>query len=106
MEDYTDHDAPPAYVGESIAPEHQFKIRNARFHSAFTTTGQPGVSDYREHLECMKDAFLDSTRVSLRPLFAMTPSKASRVSDQQQALLASHKVLMWSIVKRLVTSHI
>ncbi|KAF1840093.1 uncharacterized protein K460DRAFT_322426, partial [Cucurbitaria berberidis CBS 394.84] len=49
--------APPPYEAEGI--DLQWRIRNAKYRSAFATNGRPGVEDYRAHIECMKDSFLE-----------------------------------------------
>jgi hypothetical protein len=50
--------APPAYAENTPAAEYNWKIRNARYRSEFAVHRRPGVDDYREHLESMKDSFL------------------------------------------------
>ncbi|ENI00455.1 hypothetical protein COCC4DRAFT_75720 [Bipolaris maydis ATCC 48331] len=54
--------APPPYPGEGPSQSCQWKVRNAKYRSNFTNTGEPSRANFREQLECLKDSLNGCTR--------------------------------------------
>ncbi|EUC27548.1 hypothetical protein COCCADRAFT_30994 [Bipolaris zeicola 26-R-13] len=76
--------APPPYPGEGPSQNRQWRVRNAKYRSNFTTQGEPSQIDFREHLECLRDSLNGYT------LGVGCPTDNSHVIEVQHSQAFAH----------------
>jgi hypothetical protein len=91
--------SPPAYEEQAKSLDPPWMIRNAQVRSIFTTNGEPGVQDYRTHLQCLKyvlEQSSDNVGVPKRPVdvphvldvqYIQVFSRVARLMSEYQACL-------------------
>jgi hypothetical protein len=93
--------APPVYE-EDASPSVQWRIRTAKYRFPFPTDKQPSVQDYRNHLECVKDFFNQSSRTINPSLSPAAPSYAfdiyySRAFSKVAQLICEYQACLQEI---------